>query len=210
MVTGARIAYGCCTNSLERTAAYVTPRIGNRELTITWNRTSIGAAYNQILSLYAGRNYDMVVLLHDDLELTDPLGESKLLQAILEKDVVLAGVAGGYEVNSLAWWNARTVGYQLTDTCPLNFGPRTGDVQLLEGSLLAFSRWAIDNLRFDEQFTGFHGYDDISMIARAADKRVVVTDVDTHHHTRLGFDSVESEQAWLRANELFRAKWGLT
>lgn len=202
------VAYGCCTNSLDRVSRWVVPRIGDRELTITWNRTSIGVAYNEILSIYANRGCDALILLHDDLELIDPHAEEKLLAVITQRDVALAGIAGGYDVNSLAWWNARTVGWQRTDSRDLDFGSRTGDVQSLEGSLLVFSHWAINHLRFDEQFTGFHGYDEIGMQARNHGKRVVVTDVDTHHHTRLGFDSAESEHAWLDADKLFRAKWG--
>lgn len=203
------IAYGVCTNSWERVGAYVTPRIGDRPLIALWGQRSIGHAYNTIIDAVHRLNLDMLVLLHDDLELVDPDGEEKLLAVVNEPDVALVGVAGGYNVAGLAWWNAATVGRQKTDGGMLDFGPRAGDVDSLEGSLIALSPWALNHLRFDERFGGWHGYDEIGLAARRAGKRVVVADVDTHHHTRLGFDSDDSHRAWLKADEMFRRKYNL-
>lgn len=204
-----KVAYGVCTNSWERVATYITPRIGDWPLIALWGQTSISGAYNTIIAAVQHLDLDMLVLLHDDLELVDPDGERKLLAAVNESDVALVGVAGGYNVTGLAWWNATTVGRQRIDSGMLDFGPRTGDVDSIEGSLMALSPWALQHLRFDETFTGWHGYDEIGLAARRAGKRVVVADVDTHHHTHLGFDSDESRQAWLRADDMFRRKYRL-
>jgi hypothetical protein len=203
------VAYGVCTNSWERVGAYITPRIGGRPLIALWGQTSISSAYNTILTAVQHLDLDMLVLLHDDLELVDPPGEAKLLAAVNEPDVALVGVAGGSNVTGLAWWNAATVGHQRIDSGMLDFGPRVGDVESVEGSLMALSPWAIQHLRFDEDFSGWHGYDEIGLAARRAGKRVVVADVDTHHHTHVGFDSEASHQAWLAADEKFRRKYGL-
>lgn len=203
------VAFGCCTNSLDRVSRWVVSRVGDAKLVIMWNQVSITRAYNMIIDAGRREAWDMLVLLHDDLELTDPRAVEKLYDAVTEPDVALVGVAGGGDGQALAWWSDDPVGHQLIDTQMLDFGSHVGDVTLLEGSLLVFSRWAIDHLRFDERFTGFHGYDEISRQARALGKRVVVADVDTHHHTVLGFDSPESEQAWVTAGELYRAKWSL-
>lgn len=203
------VAYGVCTNSWQRVAAYIAPRIGDRPLIALWGQTSISGAHNTIIDAVQRLDLDMLVLLHDDLELIDPAGEEKLLAAVNEPDVALVGVAGGYNVTGLAWWNATTVGRQRIDSGMLDFGPRSGDVESIEGSLMALSPWALQHLRFDERFGGWHGYDEIGLAARRAGKRVVVTDVDTHHHTQLGFDSDDSHQAWLRADEMFRRKYGL-
>lgn len=205
----ARVMYGVCTNSWERVTKYVVPSVGDRPLVVTWNQTSITVAYNQILAVARDRDADMLVLLHDDLELIDTSGEEKLLAAVNEPDVAIVGVAGGRNVRGLAWWNHETVGWQRIDSGPLVFGERIGDVDSVEGSIMALSPWAIQNLRFDESFTGFHGYDEIGLAARRAGKRVIVADVDTHHHTSLGFSSPASEQAWFRADEMFRQKYGL-
>jgi hypothetical protein len=207
-----RVAYGCVTNSLERVQRWVLPRIGDRSLTLLWNQTSMTSAYNQIIDSHDANPPDALVLIHDDLELVDPRAEEKFLEALAFKNVGVVGVAGGFDIDAhgLAWWNARTVGHQLTDSGPLDFGSRTGFVTSLEGSVMALGPWAIHELRFDETFTGFHGYDDIGMSASMVhNRRVYVADVDTHHHTTVGFDSPESERAWLEADRQFRAKWSL-
>lgn len=183
------------------------PRVGDRELTVLWNQMSMSYAYNRILDAYRKTNVGMIILMHDDLELTDAAAELKFLEATAWPDVAVVGVAGGSDITGLAWWNGKTRGYQYTDSGPLDFGERVGDVQSVEGSVMAFSRWAIDHLRFDERFTGFHGYDHIGMRALQFGKRVVVTDVITHHHTTVGFDSDESSTAWLKADALFRERY---
>jgi Glycosyltransferase like family len=211
-------AYGCCVGSWTRYDEYVRPKAstGLMQVTLT-NQQSISEAYNVILSSVATHNFivdgktdkiDALVLLHDDLEIIDNDFERKVKEVFEDPKVAIIGVAGGYGVGSLAWWNADTVGHQLTDSGMLNFAKRTGDVDSLEGSLLIFSAWAMQNLRFDTRFTGFHGYDDISMVANSRGKRVVVADIDTYHHTSLGFDSLESAELWAQADMLFRKKWG--
>lgn len=203
------VVYGVCSNSLRRVEDYVLPRVGDRSLVILWNQFSIAEAYNAIIDAVRPQAPDLLVLLHDDLELVDPEGERKLLEASREPNVALVGVAGGRNVSSLAWWNHETVGHQQIATQLLDLGPRTGDVDLLEGSLLALNPWAYTHLRFDETLAGFHGYDEIAMQARRAGKRAVVADVDTFHHTHLGFTSPASESQWHLANAFFREKWKL-
>jgi len=203
------VAYGCCVGSWEKYQRYVEPRTRGRIVVTLEQQTSIAQAYNEILSAYRTMRVDAVVLQHDDLEITDPDAEVKFLEALAtDPEIALVGVAGGHGVGSLAWWNANTVGHQLIDSGMLDFGERTGYVDLLEGSILVFSPWAVENLRFDENFAGFHGYDDVAMIAHSYGMRAYVADVDTHHHTQLGFKSEESARAWFAADERFRQKWG--
>jgi hypothetical protein len=202
------VAYGSCVGSWTRLARYVLPRVGGKLFFGTSGQPSIARAYNAILGACRGRDLSMLILQHDDLEITDPDAELKFLEALADPTVAIVGVAGGKGGESLAWWETETVGHQLTDSRLLDFGPRTGDVALVEGSVMAFSPWAIDCLWFDETFLGFHSCDEIAATARDAGKRVVVADVDTHHHTTLGFKSEENQRQWTEANELFRKKWG--
>ena len=207
------IVYGCCVGSWDKFQRYVVPRINGREMLGLAGQTSIAEAYNKILAAYrfrsiaAYRPVDPLVLLHDDLEITDPDAEAKFLAALEDPDVALVGVAGGQGDAGLAWWNRSPVGHQQTDSFLIDFGPRYGDVDLLEGSILVFSPWAIKNLRFDEHLTGFHGYDSIAAQARRYNKRVVVVDVDTHHHTMVGFKSRDSEAEWQRGDLHYRERW---
>lgn len=167
---------------------------------------SIAKAYNTILDAHRGKGFDAVVLLHDDLEITDPDAEEKFLKALIG-DVALAGVAGGGPV--LRWWDHSPVGHQMTDSGLIDFGSRTGDVEMLEGSIVAFSPWAVEHLRIDERYTDFRsGWDDVCLVARAAGKRCVVADVDTHHHSTVGFSSPEVEARFAESERIFAEKWG--
>ena len=206
-----KVVYGCVTNSLERVQRYIIPRVRDRELILLWNQTSMTAAYNQIVRACTRTRADVLILMHDDLELVDPLGEEKFIEALSFKRVGLVGVAGGYDIagHGLAWWNAKTIGHQLTDAGMLSFGERSGFVTSIEGSIMALNMDVFDDIEFDEQFTGFHGYDDIGRTVIESGHSVWVADIDTHHHTQLGFDNEASHQAWLEADRRFREKWGL-
>lgn len=204
------IGYGCCVGSWERFQSNVVPHTQGREVVALSGQTSIAVAYNKILATYTlplRKLPEALILQHDDLEITDPEAEEKILAAFRDPTVALMGVAGGSARGGLAWWNHDPIGHQLTDSMNIDFGTRTGYVDSLEGSILAFSPWAIQWLRFDVQYSGFHGYDEISMQVKAKGRRCLVVDVDTHHHTRVGFDSVASRDEWLRADKRFREKW---
>jgi hypothetical protein len=202
------IGYGTCVGSWDKLRRNVIPRVGDSPLLALSGQTQLTAAYNNILDAYSGRSLDAVILLHDDLEIVDPDAEAKFLEALADPDVALVGVCGGKGDKTLAWWDSETVGHQMTDSGMLDFGDRTGDVAFVEGSLFVFSPWAIENLRFDERYPGFLGYDDICLTARRTwARRVVVADVDTHHHTTVGFKSPEIAKAWDVAEEIFQAKW---
>lgn len=205
-----RIGYGSCVGSWEKFIRNVAPWAGVRPLMALWGQPSIGIGYNKILNAYKGQGLDAVILLHDDLEITDPDAEVKFLEALTDPDVALVGVCGGKGDQTLHWWQTEKVGHQMTDTCLLDFGPRTGDVAFIEGSVMVFSPWAVEHLRFDERYPGFSaGYDDICLHARAAGKRVTVVDVDTHHHSTVGWKSPQAEAAFAAAEQQFRAKWGI-
>jgi GT2 family glycosyltransferase len=81
------------------------------------------------------------------------------------------------------------------------------DVDAVDGMFMALSPWAVGNLCFDgERFPRFHGYDlDYCFQARDYGKRVLVCDINIHHHTKGAFgDPVAFE----RADRRFRHKWG--
>jgi hypothetical protein len=205
-VVAVSVAYGCCVGSWEKFHRNVVPRAGNRPLLGLAGQTALTQAYNTILDAYRGRDLDAVILLHDDLEIVDPLAEEKFLAALTD-DVALVGVCGSKGDKTLAWWTSETVGHQMTDSGMIDFGTRTGDVAFIEGSIMVFSPWAVANLRFDERYPGWLGYDDVCLHARAAGKRVTVADVDTHHHSTIGFKSLAIAAAWDVAEEIFQEKW---
>lgn len=215
------IGYGTCVGSWDKLRRNVIPRVTDRTLFALSGQTQLTVAYNTILDAYRGRGMDAVVLLHDDLEMVDPDAEEKILGAFAEPDVAIVGVCGGKGDQSLAWWDSETVGRQMTDSGMLDFEPdsrpirgvnaalgqRVIDVAFVEGSIMAFSPWAVENLRFDPRYPGFLGYDDVCLTARAEGKRVVVADIDTHHHTTIGFKSPAIAEAWDVAEAIFQRKW---
>lgn len=200
------IGYGCTVGSWEKLRRNVIPRTTGRALFALSGQTALTVAYNAILDAYQGRDLDAVILLHDDLDIIDPDAEEKFLKA-LTPDVALVGVCGGKGDSTLAWWTSETVGHQMTDSGMLDFGARAGDVAFIEGSIMVFSPWAVEHLRFDERYPGFLGYDDICLTARAEGMRVTVADVDTHHHSTIGFKSPAIAAAWDVAEEIFQEKW---
>lgn len=202
------IGYGCCVGSWDKFTRNVAPRTQNRPVVALYGQTQLTVAYNAILDAYRGRGMDAVILLHDDLEITDPDAETKFLEALTD-DVALVGVCGGKGDKTLAWWTSETVGHQMTDSGMVDFGPRTGDVAFIEGSIMVFSPWAVERLRFDPRYPGFLGYDDVCLAARELGKRVTVVDVDTHHHSTVGFKSSAIKVAWDVAEEIFQEKWGI-
>lgn len=201
-----KIGYGCCVGSWTKFHSYVLPRIPEKRPVITASsQTSISIAYNAILDSFRVFDLDAVVLVHDDLEMIDPDTEKKVLERFAASDeIAIIGVAGGGP--SMSWWNVEPIGHQLTDTRLIDFGIRQGFVSMIEGSFMAFSPWAIQELRFDERYE-FLGYDDVCLHAIEAGKRVYVTDIDTHHHSTLGYKSESVRLMWERSEDLFFAKW---
>lgn len=203
------IAFGSCVGSWEKLQQWVIPRVSGPLLGLS-GQTSIAVAYNAILDAYQNMDFEAVVLLHDDLEITDQRAEEVFLSALAEDNVGLVGVAGGSDLHGLGWWNVEPVGHQRTDAMNIDFGPRSGDVDILEGSLLVFSPYAAKTFRFDTRLSGFHGYDEISKQVTNAGLRVVVVDVDTYHHNAMGFKSEQSHQEWLQGDRFYREKWQAT
>jgi hypothetical protein len=204
------IAYGCCVGDWDRFRRYIVPATQGRPLVALSGQTSIASAYNTILEAYRGKDVEAVILLHDDLEITDPLAEEKILKALAEPDVALVGVAGGKGRDSLQWWNSETIGHQMTDSGPVDFGQRAGDVAFLEGSVVAFSPWAVDWLQCDTDYTDFRsGWDDVCLTAVDAGMRNVVVDMDTRHHTTIGWKSPEIKAKFMESEAIFREKWGI-
>jgi hypothetical protein len=201
-----KIAYGCCVGTWDLFHKYVEPRIPkDRPIMTASNQTSISIAYNAILDGFRVYDLDAVILLHDDLEMIDPSTETRVINVFESTpDVAIIGVAGGGP--TLNWWNADPVGHQLTDAQLIDFGLREGDVHIVEGSFMVFSPWAIQELRFDERYE-FHGYDDVCLEAKRVGKRVIVANIDTYHHTTLGYKTEKSHAMRTQAEEIFNSKW---
>ena len=83
----------------------------------------------------------------------------------------------------------------------------TGEVDSIDGFVIAFSPWAIHNLRFDETIGGkLHGYDfDISMQVKEAGKKIVTEDLRVIHHHSL--ELISEMEGWVDTHMQLSRKW---
>ena len=185
---------------------------------------SIFRSYN--LALDQARELDdleALVLLHQDAELTDPEFCAKVRAALADPEVAIAGCAGATGQRSIAWWEGAvrwaSFGHRYDElgggeiaalTWPTGINPsfaQTGEVDAIDGVLIAMSPWAVANLRFDESLGGLlHGYDfDICCQARAAGRKVVTADLRVmHHHSKTLISDIED---WVDAYVKIAEKW---
>jgi hypothetical protein len=181
-------------------------------------------SYNMLLDKAQERgDLEALVVVHQDAEIVDPDFIPKVREALRDPDVALVGCAGAVDVRSIAWWEGSVTWASFThrfdeygggDLPALSWIPEkipvyaeTGPVDSIDGFVIAFSPWAIENLRFDETIGGvLHGYDfDICMQARAAGKKVVTADLRViHHHSLVLITGVDS---WIEAHIKLAEKW---
>jgi hypothetical protein len=162
---------------------------------------------------------EALVIVHQDLEIVDPQLCGKLRQAFTDPAVAVVGCVGAAGVRDLAWWD----GTLTWTSAPYAYGehgggrllwPRElsgtlrapGEVETIYGVLMAFSPWAVRNLRFDESLGLLHGYDfDICAQARHAGRKVLAADLDVCHHHSL--DLVGQVEMWVEAHIRVAEKW---
>jgi hypothetical protein len=206
------IAYGICIGSDERYDRYARPGLAlsaspNALVLEARSQVSIFPAYNSFLdTVTSSPCLEALVLLHDDVELRDPVFEQRVRSALTDSQAGILGAIGACGVQNLAWWEGEGHGRCVDTNGVIDFGGMPCDVDSVDGLLLVLSPWAVRNLRFDENtFHGFHGYDaDICFQARAAGHRVRVIETELFHHTKGGFGNVK---AFRSADVAFRRKW---
>jgi hypothetical protein len=81
-----------------------------------------------------------------------------------------------------------------------------GEVDVIYGVMIAFSAWAVRNLRFNESVGTLHGYDfDICLKARQAGRKVLTADLAVAHHHSL--DLVTQIETWIAAHMRAAELW---
>lgn len=185
---------------------------------------SIFASYNRILDEAARlEDLEALVLLHQDSEIVDPDFCSKLRQAIDDADVGVVGCVGAIGVRSIAWWEGSITWASFLhrfpelgggDSASYTWDERVarpycqlGEVDTVDGVLLALSPWVVRNVRFDESLgQALHGYDfDFCLQVRAAGRKIVTADLKViHHHSIYG----TALEPWAQAHAAIAEKWG--
>ena len=180
--------------------------------------------YNMLLDQAAAHDdLEALVLVHQDAEIVDPEFCEKIRAALREPEVAIVGCAGAVGVRGIAWWEGAVTWASFThryrelgggefpslswaDDEPLPSLALTGEVDSVDGFVMAVSPWAGRNLRFDESLGTLHGYDfDFCMQARAAGKKVVSQDFRVVHHHSL--ELISNPEAWIEAHVRVAEKW---
>ena len=184
---------------------------------------SIFRSYNALLEKAAAHpDLEALVLVHQDAELLDSDVCAKVRAALLDPEVGVVGCVGALDVRSIAWWEGSVALASFVhrydehgggDLPAFSFSwaeappyARTGEVDTVDGFVLALSPWAVRNVRFDESLGTLHGYDfDFCLQVRAAGRKVVTADIRAVHHHSL--DLVTDPDAWIEAHMRVAEKW---
>ena len=179
--------------------------------------------YNLLLDRAAARDdLEALVVVHQDAEIVDTDFCEKLRGALSDPEVAIVGCAGAVGVRGIAWWEGAVTWASFTHryrelgggefpslswtTGPVPSFLRTGEVDTIDGFVMAISPWAVRNLRFDESLGKLHGYDfDFCMQARAAGRKVVTQDLRVVHHHSL--ELIDNPEAWIEAYIRVAEKW---
>jgi len=181
-------------------------------------------SYNLILDQAAKLDdLEFLVLIHQDAEIIDPDFIPKIREAMKQDDVALVGCAGAVGVRNIAWWEGAVTWASFTHVYDELGGgeipaltwlatntpsyAQLGEVDMIDGFVIALTPWAIQNLRFDEITGGaLHGYDfDICHQARDAGKKVVTADLKVIHHHSI--ELISDLDTWVNAHIKFAKKW---
>lgn len=176
---------------------------------------SIARTCNLLLDQAAKlKGLEALVVVHQDAELLDGDLCGRLRAVFADPDVAIAGAVGAVGVDSIAWWD----GTVTSNSAPYRqdepervvtvgtLAVEPSEVETLYGVLLAFSPWAVQNLRCDESIGMLHGYDyDFCRQARAAGRKVVTADLNVAHHHPLNL--VSESEIWVEAHVRAAEKW---
>jgi hypothetical protein len=184
---------------------------------------SIFHSYNVLLEKAAAHDdLEALVLLHQDAEIVDAAFCEKLRRALRDPDVGVVGCVGAIGVRSIAWWEGSVTwasfihryGEEGEEFPSLSWDPdalppyaRTGEVDTVDGFVLALSPWVVHNVRFDESLgQQLHGYDfDFCLQVRAAGKKVVTEDFRVVHNHSL--ELANDPEGWVTAHMSVAEKW---
>jgi hypothetical protein len=184
---------------------------------------SIFRSYNALLDEFSGREgLEALVLVHQDAEIVDADFCAIIRDALADPDVGVVGCVGAVGVRSIAWWEASVTCASFINRYDEHGGgdlpsfswawsdapayARVGEVETLDGFVLAISPAVLRRIRFDEQLGAFHGYDlDFCLQVRDAGFKVVTADFRAIHYRQL--DMVPDPEDWVDAHVRLADKW---
>ena len=184
---------------------------------------SIFRSYNLLLEKAAKLDdLEALVLVHQDAEIVDDDFCGKVRSALSDPEVGVVGCVGALGVRSIAWWEGSVTWASFIHRYG-EFGggdieafswarenmpayAQTGEVDTVDGFLIALSPWVVQNVRFDESLGQLHGYDlDFCLQVRSAGKKVLTEYFRAIHYHSL--DLVNEPETWVEAHMRIAEKW---
>lgn len=165
---------------------------------------SIQQPYNEMLEEAAAReDLEMLILMHQDLELLDDSLLERVRPLLADSGVGLVGIFGGRRPPALLFGEEdRRRGRSVTPMVDTHHSAGPHEVEVVDGVLLAIAPWVVRSVRFNESLAGdFHGYDiDFSLRVRSMGGRIICTDAPYFHHM---------ERPWNDSDQVRRAGYTL-
>lgn len=184
---------------------------------------SISKSYNQLLDRARElEDLEAFVLVHQDAEIVDADFCAKVRSTLADPDVAVIGCVGAVGVRSIAWWEGSVTLSNFANRYEEHGGgdmeafswdweeappyAHVGEVETVDGFLMALSPWAVENVRFDEELSAFHGYDlDYCLQVREAGRKVLTADFRAIHHRPL--EMLPELEPWIEAHMAVAEKW---
>lgn len=183
---------------------------------------SIFASYNAILERAAElENLEALALVHQDAEIVDAGFCREVRAALEDPEVAVVGCVGAIGVRNIAWWEGSVTWASFVHRSegpgeefpsfswdPDDLPPyaRVGEVDTVDGFVMALSPWAVRNVRFDESLGRLHGYDfDYCLQARAAGKKIRTANLRVIHNHSL--ELANDPEGWVEAHVKVAEKW---
>jgi Glycosyltransferase like family len=222
------IAFGCSITKPDQFRRCAEPGIRRTAEadSVRYDLPSVGSifeSYNALLDRAAEReDLEALVLLHQDAEIVDADLCAKVRAALRDPGVGVVGCAGARDVRSIAWWEGSVTLASFINRYEEHGGgdlhsfswtwegappwAQTGEVETLDGFVLALSPWAVRNIRFDESLSRFHGYDlDYCLQVREAGRKVLTADFRAIHHRQI--EMLPDPEEWIEAHINVAEKW---
>jgi hypothetical protein len=184
---------------------------------------TIFRGYNLLLDRAAELDdLEALVLVHQDAQIVEPEFCRRVRAALSDPDVGVVGCVGAIGVRSIAWWEGAVTWASFAhrygeygggdlegpswDRDNLPPYAKVGEVDTVDGFVMALSPWVVRNVRFDESIGPHHGYDfDFCLQVRAAGRKVVTADFRVIHHHSL--DLIGNAETWIQSHALVAEKW---
>jgi hypothetical protein len=222
------IAFGCAITRPDVYARCAEPgirRAAEPDSAVLKRRTrgTLFENYNALLDEAARLpGLEALVLVHQDTEIVDPDFCARVRAALADESVGVVGCVGAVGVRSIAWWEGSVSLASFVHRFDEHGGgdlpsfswtwdeappyARVGEVDTLDGFLLALPAWTVERIRFDEALGTLHGYDlDFCLQVREAGRKAVTADLKAIHHHSL--ELVSAPEQWVRAHIRIAEKW---